>query len=272
MNKINIIIPLHKFNDVVISYTRNAIKSIVNNIPTFNGELITTIVCPEEVYKNLDEYIEIFKKETKYDNINVIINNGDTDFCNQINYAVQNINEDYFSILEFDDEYAKNWFKMVQDYYYTNEDVSVFLPINVQHNNDKTKWQFGNEIVWASSFSNDIGYIDFDCLQNCSTFNLTGGVFNRNDFIKIGMLKPSIKVAFNYEFLLRLTNNNLKVFVVPKEGYTHVIGREDSLTDIYNKTIQEEEIKKWFELAMREYPFTEDRKKGIVLNSEEVIK
>ena len=86
------------------------------------------------------------------------------------------------------------------------------------------------------------------------------------------MLKPSIKVAFNYEFLLRLTNNKLEAFVVPKEGYLHVIGRENSLTDIYSKTIKDDEIVKWFELAMREYPYAVDRKKDIIRNTEEEVK
>ena len=202
--------------------------------------------------------------------IKILINEGKTDFCSQVNFAVNNIDTDLFSILEYDDEYTDTWFKSFDTYYRTNEDVSVFLPINVQHSPDKTKWQFGNEIVWASSFSNEIGYIDFDCLQNCSTFNLTGGVFNTEDFKKIGMLKPSIKVSFNYEFLLRLTNNKLKAFVIPKEGYIHVIGREESLTDIYENTITDDEIQKWFELAVREYVYIEDREKDIIRNVETV--
>ena len=84
--------------------------------------------------------------------------------------------------------------------------------------------------------------------------------------------KPSIKVAFNYEFLLRLTKKELKVYVVPKEGYIHVIGRKDSLTDEYNKTLSREEIKKWFDLAKTEYAFTEDRKTNIDKIKTEVLK
>ena len=89
-----------------------------------------------------------------------------------------------------------------------------------------------------------VGVIDFECLDNCSTFNLTGGIFNTSDFIKVGGLKPSIKIAFNYEFLLRATDKKLKVIVVPKEGYKHLIGRKGSLTSEYEKTISDKDVKK----------------------------
>ena len=261
MNNISIIIPVHKINNEFYDYFDKAIESVEKN--TSYANLTTIVVCPPDVAKELDT--------SKYKiKINILTNEGKSDFCSQINFAVNNIDTDLFSILEYDDEYTNTWFKSFDMYYNTNEDVSVFLPINVQHSPDRTKWQFGNEIVWASSFSNEIGYIDFDCLQNCSTFNLTGGVFNTDDFKKIGMLKPSIKVSFNYEFLLRLTNNKLKAFVIPKEGYIHVIGREDSLTDIYEKSITDDEIQKWFELAVREYVYIEDRGKDIIRNVETV--
>lgn len=261
MNNITIIIPVHKINNEFYDYFDKAIESIAKNSKYANLKPI--VVCPPNVVKELDT--------AKYNmDIKILINEGKTDFCSQVNFAVNNIDTDLFSILEYDDEYTDTWFKSFDTYYRTNEDVSVFLPINVQHSPDKTKWQFGNEIVWASSFSNEIGYIDFDCLQNCSTFNLTGGVFNTEDFKKIGMLKPSIKVSFNYEFLLRLTNNKLKAFVIPKEGYIHVIGREESLTDIYENTITDDEIQKWFELAVREYVYIEDREKDIIRNVETV--
>lgn len=273
MKDITIIIPVHKIDETFEQYFDNSIKSIVDNIEKYTeGKLFTMVVCPSSIEKELAKQVKSLSEKYSYNEIKIIINNGNIDFCSQVNYGAQNCTTDYFSILEYDDMFTKNWFNMAHNYYFSNEDVSVFLPINAQHSEDRTKWQFGNEIVWASSFSNDIGFIDFDCLQNCSTFNLTGGIFNKNDFIGIGMLKPSIKVAFNYEFLLRATNNKLKVFVVPKEGYTHVIGRKNSLTDEYSSTLSDEEIQKWFELAMREYPYKEDRKKNIIVDNTESVK
>lgn len=267
MNNITIVIPLHKIDTNDKELLTTAIHSVINNKNNYTGNLNILIVCPERINGSVTKFAKEFGKKNNY-NIKVICHTGDDDFCSQINYAVDKIEDEYFSILEYDDVYTENWFTMANEYFYGNEDVSVFLPINIQHNAEKTKWQFGNELVWASSFSNEIGYIDFDCLQNCSVFNLTGGIFNRKDFLKIGKLKPSIKVSFNYEFLLRATNLKLKVFVVPKEGYIHTIGRIDSLTDIYNKSISDDEITKWFELAARECYYTEDRKKGIIDNTE----
>lgn len=263
MNNITIIMPVHLYDQTVDELMKKAIGSVVDNTQTYEGQLTTMIVCPTNILDDIKKFVADFKENSDYKDITVIENTGDTDFCSQVNYGAQHVNDTFFSILEFDDQYAKNWFKMAYDYYFSNEDVSVFLPINVTHNSDMTKWQFGNEIIWASSFSNEIGYIDFDCLSNCSTFNLTGGIFNTNDFIRIGMLKPSIKVAFNYEFLLRATDNHLRIFVVPKEGYIHTIGREGSLTEIYESTMNDDDIKKWFNAALREYPYLEDRKKGI---------
>jgi hypothetical protein len=60
--------------------------------------------------------------------------------------------------------------------------------------------------------------------------------------------------------------------VVPKEGYVHEIGREGSLTDTYNKTLSDEEINKWFELAFREYVYDTDRNKDIINVAEEELK
>ena len=64
----------------------------------------------------------------------------------------------------------------------------------------------------------------------------------------------------------------LKIFVVPKEGYMHVIGRKGSLTDEYNKEIAREDIKKWFDLAKIECSFNEDRNIGISNIKEEDLK
>lgn len=270
-NNITIIIPICTFtkgvDDILLT---EAIRSVNNNSETYDGELSVIILAPTDTYEDVLNFINENSNQigTGAKEISVIENKGDADFCSQINFGVNYVNDDFFSILEYDDTYADNWFKMANDYFYGNEDVSLFLPINVQYNSTKTKWQFGNELVWASSFSNELGFIDFDSLQNCSVFNITGGIFNKKDFVKIGGLKPSIKIAFNYEFLLRMTYNNLKVFVVPKEGYMHVIGRKFSLTDMYNHTITDEETEKWFELAMREYQYKEDRKKGIKMLKE----
>lgn len=275
MKDITIIIPVHEFNDNVDTLLKNALKSVESCRSFYeNGKLFVVIVAT----RNIEKLINNSDISTYIPDINIILNDTNTDFCSQINFAVDKIDTDYFSILEYDDEYRKKWFKLANDYFYGNESISIFLPLNAVHTGHEN-WQFGNEFGLSNAFitddvddTDDIGIINFKRMEKCSVFNLTGAIFNRNDFIKVGKYKPSIKVAFNYELLLRLTNKGLKCMVVPKEGYVHEIGRENSLTDIYNKTLSNDEINKWFELAFREYVYDNDRNKDIINVSEDELK
>ena len=275
MKDVTIIIPVHEYNDTVDALLRKALESVSDCRKEFkDGYLPVVIVAPrklDDVLTHSDIYQ--FIPETK-----IIWNEGNTDFCSMINFGVDNISTDYFSILEYDDTYRKKWFKLANDYFYGNESISIFLPLNAIHTGNKN-WQFGNEFGLSNAFitddvddKDDVGIINFKRIEKCSVFNLTGAIFNRNDFIKVGKYKPSIKVAFNYELLLRLTNKGLKCMVVPKEGYVHEVGREGSLTDTYNKTLSDDEINKWFELAFREYVYDTDRNKDIINVAEEELK
>lgn len=275
MKDVTIIIPVHEYNDTVDALLKKALESVSDCRKEFkNGHLPVVIVAPrklDDILTHSDIYR--FIPETK-----IIWNEGNTDFCSMINFGVDNISTDYFSILEYDDTYRKKWFKLANDYFYGNESISIFLSLNVIHTGNKN-WQFGNEFGLSNTFitddvddTDDVGIINFKRIEKCSVFNLTGAIFNRNDFIKVGKYKPSIKVAFNYELLLRLTNKGLKCMVVPKEGYVHEVGREGSLTDTYNKTLSDEEINKWFELALREYVYDTDRNKDIINVAEEELK
>lgn len=256
MKDITILIPIHKFNpDVDGKYLSEAVASVRENKETYKGGVLNTlVVCPKGVQGKVEPFLE------GLDNCSFLTNDGDTDFCSQVNLGAKSAGTDFFSILEYDDEYAPKWFKMVSEYYYSNEDVSLFLPINVHYEEGGKARQYCNEIVWAHEFSKEIGFIDNECLENYYGFNLTGGVFNTKDFLAVGGLKPSIKVAFNHEFLLRLTFKKLKAFVVPKEGYCHLLNREGSLTDEYEKELTDGMVKKWFDIAKCEYSYAEDRK------------
>lgn len=260
MKDITIIIPIHTIEEENVKKIQRAFDSInTNQIYYTFGLLKTFVIGSKDVIENISNSKEFnIPQNTVFK-----VNEGEIDFCSQINCAVNDVDTDYFSILEFDDEYKKNWFKMAHDYFYTNESVSVFLPINILTSSEYKDFQYANEVAWTSTFSNTLGFLDFDCLQDYSSFNITGGIFNTKDFKTIGGLKPSIKVAFNYEFLLRLTKKELKVFVVPKEGYIHTVGRKNSLFDMYNTELSEEQIDKWFKLAKDECSFTEDRKTTI---------
>jgi len=275
MKEVTIIIPVHEYNETVSELLKNALKSVELCRNEYkDGNLPVTIVATE----NIREDIEKSDIQDIFEDIRVIYNDGESDFCSMINYAVDNIESDFFSILEFDDVYRPKWFRIANDYYYGNESISIFLPINAVHSNNE-KWQFGNEFALSNAFitenaddTDEVGIINFKRIENCSLFNLTGSIFNRKDFISVGKYKPSIKVSFNYELLLRMTNKGLKCMVVPKEGYVHNIARKGSLIDTYNNTLSDEEVTKWFELALREYSYDTDRKKDIITVKEEELK
>ena len=267
MEYINVITPIHQFNDDVKNYLANAINSYEEAKKFLNektNELDTrlTLVCNSEI---LDE-ITSFVNDIDYKDKCTILSNGTgkIDFCSQINFATEFIKDKFFSILEYDDEYYKKWFYQFTQYQLGNEDVSIFLPVNVVYDSKSPDyWQYGNEMPLATSFSNELGYIDFDCLQNFSAFNITGGIIRTEDFISCGKFKSSIKVSFTYELFLRMTKKNYKIMVIPKQGYKHAYNVEGSLTKQYEKEISENDIEKWFDLAKKECAYKDDRGKNI---------
>lgn len=270
MKDITILVPVHDFNDTICEFLGKALKSVDLNIETYkDGKLSVLFVSSlkdEEKIKSFEKCIGTGHKFT----YEIITNDGESDFCSQINFGAEYVKTEHFSILEFDDEYTPKWFKMANEYYYGNESISIFLPVNMFHDAEYSNWQYGNTMALSPSFitannddTDDIGIINYVRLEKCSLFNLTGGIFNTKDFIAVGKYKPSIQVAFNYELMLRMTKKGLKIMVVPKEGYLHTIGREGCLTSTYMMSMTEEERDKWFSLAVRECIYDEDRKKDI---------
>jgi len=70
-------------------------------------------------------------------------------------------------------------------------------------------------------------------------------------------------LTFGYEFLLRLTHNNVLVISVPKIGYQHVNFRENSLFWSYKNDdsmrMSENEVKFWLDTAKKEFFFKNKR-------------
>ena len=88
-------------------------------------------------------------------------------------------------------------------------------------------------------------------------------VINKEKFTEVGGFKGSVRLTFVYEFLLRGTYNDLKVFTIPKVGYKHTNMRPDSLFWNYKykegDLIDSTEANFWIETAKKEYFFTTDR-------------
>lgn len=265
MKDITILVPLTEpsvgMSDIQTNYMNECINNINNCEQYYDGKLLIKFIFPE--------------KDSSYDStisddpeIEYLHNYGETDYCSQINFGVEHVETEYFAIMEMDDQFNPKWFKMFNEYLNTKEDVSIFLPINVVKNNKNGELEFVNELIWAASFSNEIGYIDFDCLEHSASFNLTGGIFKTSDWLKY---KPSIQVSFNYEYLLRATYKNQKVFVIPKEGYYHGIFGENSLSEKYLNEISDDDTQKWFELAKRVYIYDDDKNCNIIDNKVETL-
>src|ERR1035441_706372 len=179
MENLTIIIPVHIFNETVEKLLERSINSVTKQNQPLNSILI---VGPSEVIKNINN------KEFQF-----VINEGETDYCSQVNLAVKETKTKYFSILGFDDEYSSTWFKNVEKYIRNMPEYSMFFPIITYLNKDNKVSGSVNEIIWAMSFSNEIGVIDEDTLQSYYDFSPNGGVFRTDDFIEVGGLKPSIR-------------------------------------------------------------------------------
>ena len=176
--------------------------------------------------------------------------------------AVKEVKTEYFSVLEYDDMYTPIWFKNVKEYVEKDvEDIFAFLPLTEVIDIKTGPIGFANEAVWASSFSEEIGYYDLQCIEDYLDFNVSGAIFKTDEFITLGMLKPSMKLSFWYEFLMRALYRGKRFFVIPKIGYKHYVGREDSLSYIYGNNMSDSEANWWIDLAKKEYFFPHDRNK-----------
>ena len=255
MKEITVIIPLHIFNDDVKTLLTRAIESV--------DESVNIIISAK---KGLGDTLA---ESINFSNVEVVENTSDeTDFCSLVNYCVSNhIKSDWFSILEYDDFYMPYWFKVAYRYIYSDKGAKVYLPLvdlydfeRYEAKDKKSYCGYANEAAWASSFSDELGYIDNECLQSYFNFNMTGGIFHTDTFKEIGMLKPNIFMAFWYEFLLRITNKKHRIYVIPKIGYNHFIERNGSLSkEISSSLSSPNEGEYWLNVAKQESYYTECR-------------
>ena len=253
-NNISVILPVHELNDVTKQTLTNAIKSVEQQIVR-PDELIIVTPKGSDVFKHITE---MDMGEIK-DIVTILENDGETDFCSQVNYGVSAAKSEWISILEYDDEYAKIWFKNVVEYRDAHSNVDLFLPIVIDVDDKGQFIGFTNEAVWANSFSDELGVLDNNSLLAYQNFNIDGMVVRKSTFEEMGKLKPSIKLTFIYEFLLRLTFKDVRVMTVPKFGYKHVNQRPDSLFASYRETMNPAEAKWWLQTAKKEYYFQNDR-------------
>jgi glycosyltransferase involved in cell wall biosynthesis len=254
-SNISVILPVHELDDVTKKSLDNAIKSVELQIVR-PDELIIVVPKGSDAAKHIKK---LDFGEIK-DIVTVAENDGETDFCSQVNYGVSVAKSEWVSMLEYDDEYAKIWFKNVIEYRTANPNVDLFMPIVIDVDTQGQFIGFTNEAVWANSFSDELGILDNNSLLAYQNFNIDGMVVRKSTFEEMGKLKPSIKLTFIYEFLLRLTFKDVRIMTVPKFGYKHVNQRPNSLFASYKETMNPAEVKWWLQTAKKEYYFANDRK------------
>ena len=254
MKNITVILPVHKIDNIYKEMLDNAVKSVEQ----FHEDVKLMIVCPTDVKKEIDNIDLGQKLEILYN-----VHTGNTDFCSQVNRGIENCNTEWFSILEVDDEYKSIWLKSTNEYLKTYTDVDVFLPVVKDINVEGNFVSFTNESTWAYGFTEKQGMLDNEVLLDFQNYQISGGLYKTQVIKDNGSLKENIKLTFGYEFLLRLTHNNVKIMTVPRVGYQHLNFREDSLfwsykNDETNK-LTEDEAKFWLEAAKKEFFFKNKR-------------
>jgi hypothetical protein len=271
MSKITVILPIHEFNETVEKYLKSSIESVLKQVDSKPELLIVYTHRAEE-----GGILNFFKSiESGRDRITTIKNESKTDFCGQINFGVKNIKTEYFSILEYDDEYSIIYFRNADKHIEHLSDVGMFLPITIDVD-DKTgqPLQLVNQNIWSNGYVGEngvLGYLNSKSLNEFSFYTLGGSVIKKSDYIAVGGLKSNIILSFTYEYILRFLNNGNKIYTIPKFGYKHIINRDGSLFMGYAAELSQEERRFWFETANKESHFFNDREIDTTKVLEEVI-
>ena len=236
-------------------YFKKAIDSIKNQ--QVEVEELLIVHTTEEQLKNL-------LKSYDFGNINVNLLEweGEPSYSSQVNYGVKNAKAEWISLFEFDDEYSSIWFKNFKKYSESYPDVQMFLPVVVEVDEKGVFAGFTNEATFAANFTQELGFLTNETLQEYQNFQTAGSVIKKSLFEDFGGFKPSIKLTFIYEFLLRLTYNSVSIMTIPKLGYKHINLREGSIFWNYKYGEQkmiEDEVRFWIQTAKKEYFFTDDR-------------
>jgi hypothetical protein len=90
-----------------------------------------------------------------------------------------------------------------------------------------------------------------------------GSIIKTEAFNSVGGLKSSVKMFFNYEFLLRMSYYDMTMMTIPKIGYKKYNMRENSLFWKYKNDkeyfMDPLESKFWYNTSKKECYFKNDR-------------
>lgn len=216
------------------------------------------------IVHTLEESLVEFLKSYDFGELNIKLLEWkeNPNFQSQLNHGIKNSSSKWISIFEFDDEYSNIWFDNVKKYIESFPEVQMFLPVVVETDEKGVFAGFTNEATFAANFTQEIGYLTNDTLQEYQNFQTSGAVIKKQIFEDFGYMKSSMKLTFVYEFLLRLTYNSTTVMTIPRLGYKHTNLREGSLFWNYKygeDKMVEDEVRFWIKTAKQEYFFVDDR-------------
>lgn len=186
----------------------------------------------------------------------------DANYASQVNHGVRLSKSNWVSLFEFDDEYSSIWFKNVEMYSKAYPDVDAFLPIVVDTDQSGKFAGFTNEATFAANFTAEMGILTNETLLDYQNFQTSGMVIKKSSFIDFGLIKPSFKLTFGYEFFLRMTHNSVRIMSIPRIGYKHTNLRDGSIFWNYKNgedVMTENEVRFWIDSAKKEYFFINDR-------------
>jgi glycosyltransferase involved in cell wall biosynthesis len=236
-------------------YFEKAIKSIQSQTVEIE-ELVIVHTSEESLITLLEGY------DFGTLNVTKLLWDKTPNYAEQINFGVKNAKGKWISLFEFDDEYSSIWFKNVEKYIKAYPEVQMFLPVVVETDEKGLFAGFTNEATFAANFSQEMGILTNETLQDYQNFQTAGSVIKKEIIEDFGGFKPSIKLTFVYEFLLRLSYNSVTIMTIPKLGYKHTNMREGSI--FYNYKFGEgkmidDEVKFWIQTAKKEFFFVDDR-------------
>lgn len=211
-----------------------------------------------------EESLVTFLNEFDFGKLNVkkYLWSKSPNYCDQVNLGIKKAKGTWVSLFEFDDEYASIWFKNVKKYIDAYPNVQMFLPVVVETDEKNAFAGFTNEATFAANFTQEMGYLTNETLQDYQNFQTAGSIIKKQVIDDFGGMKSSIKLTFIYEFLLRLTYNSVSIMSIPRLGYKHMNLREGSIFWNYKygeDKMVEDEVKFWIQTAKKEYFFTDDR-------------
>ena len=236
-------------------YFNKAIQSIKDQKVDIE-ELVIVHTPEESLIQHLDSYDFGTIQVTK------LLWDKEPNYCSQVNHGIKNAKGTWVSLFEFDDEYSNIWFDNVMKYAEAYPEVQMFLPVVVETDDKGVFAGFTNEATFAANFTQEMGYLTNDTLQDYQNFQTAGSVFKKELLEDFGGFKSSIKLTFIYELLLRLTYNSVTIMTIPRLGYKHTNLREGSIFWNYKfgeEKMIDEEVRFWIQTAKKEYFFPDDR-------------